>query len=258
MILLSVSVLWFSSQPMAQYQILEMENQLLQIEENNKTSTNLFRRPDDNQTLTKITAFRVIESPISPWLIALDYLTLAWFLIDISVRFIFSPDKYNYLIKFDNMIDIVATLWLIADIILNFYITSFFIHRFVFCFEILEINFRLYIYLFYFSLQVVRVLRLFRLLSYHAGLKVIILSISKSAAILNLLLFFLIIASTWFGALIFFAEKLTTSDPNNNLFISIPDAFWFSLVSLTTIGYGDISPVTMLGKFYSFFFYLKR
>ncbi len=91
-------------------------------------------------------------------------------------------------------------------------------------------------------------MRLFRLWSYHPGLKVIILSISKSAAILNLLLFFLMIASTIFGALIFFSEKLTTSDPNNNLFISIPDAFWFSLVSLTTIGYGDISPVTLMGN----------
>ena len=94
---------------------------------------------------------------------------------------------------------------------------------------------------------------MFRLLSYHPGLKVIILSISKSAEILKLLLYFLIIASTLFGALIFFAEKLTTEDPSNNVFISIPDAFWFSLVSLTTIGYGDITPVTLVGNYLTLF-----
>lgn len=98
------------------------------------------------------------------------------------------------------------------------------------------------------SIQVIRAFRLFRLLTFHPGLKVIILSVSKSANILNLLLLVLVILSTMFGAFIFFAEKMSTSDPDNNPFISIPDGFWFSLISLTTIGYGDLCPETMIGN----------
>ena len=225
MIILSVAVLWISSYPMSQYQILEMQSQKYTPYANVNDTGGLAN--DSLDSIQKVTSFKILQSPVSPWLVALDYLTLAWFMIDLSVRFIFSPDKNVYLHNSDNIIDIVATLWLIADLVINIYITSFLLH----------------------SIQVVRVLRLFRLLSYHPGLKVIILSIKNSGSILSLLLFFLIISSTMYGSLIFFAEKLTTTDPNNNLFISIPDAFWFSLVSLTTIGYGDISPVTTIGKF---------
>lgn len=264
-IFLSVGILWLSSGPMAQHQVLELQEQHVTLRPgDNRSSSKLHRLSFDSKhfqpttnpyayTLlddhtnshtssyndnsdysivtsnttsnTYVSTFRLVESPISPWLIGLDYFTLAWFLIDISVRFIFSPDKREYLRKFDNFIDIVATAWLIADLVINFYVTSFLIHSF----------------------QVVRVLRLFRLFTYHPGLKVIILSISKSGHILHLLVYFIAIASTLFGALIFFAEKLTTNDPNNNGFISIPEAIWFSLVSLTTIGYGDLSPETFAG-----------
>lgn len=43
---------------------------------------------------------------------------------------------------------------------------------------------------------------------------------------------------------------MTTEDPDHNIFISIPEAFWYAIVSLTTIGYGDFSPKTSVGRLF--------
>ena len=50
---------------------------------------------------------------------------------------------------------------------------------------------------------------------------------------------------TIFGALIYLVE-----DPQNG-FTSIPKSIYWAIVTLTTVGYGDISPQTILGQLIS-------
>ena len=59
----------------------------------------------------------------------------------------------------------------------------------------------------------------------------------------SLAAFTLLIAST----LLYWAE----SDAQPDKFGSIPRAFWWGIVTLTTVGYGDVYPVTALGKLFS-------
>lgn len=59
----------------------------------------------------------------------------------------------------------------------------------------------------------------------------------------SLAAFTLLIASS----LLYWAE----SDAQPDKFGSIPRAFWWGVVTLTTVGYGDVYPVTPLGKFFS-------
>lgn len=59
----------------------------------------------------------------------------------------------------------------------------------------------------------------------------------------SLACFTLLVASS----LLYWAE----SDAQPEKFGSIPRAFWWGVVTLTTVGYGDVYPVTTLGKFFS-------
>ena len=47
----------------------------------------------------------------------------------------------------------------------------------------------------------------------------------------------------------YYAENFHQPDK----FSSIPNAMYWSLITLTTVGYGDVSPVTTVGKFISIF-----
>jgi hypothetical protein len=102
-------------------------------------------------------------------------------------------------------------------------------------------------------LRVVRLLRIFRLLKLSRQsvyMQIMIRSLSQSADAFGLLLFFLSLAIVVFSSLLYYAEK--DSGPrgtNPNPFTSIPASFYWCVVTMATVGYGDNVPITPLGKF---------
>lgn len=97
-------------------------------------------------------------------------------------------------------------------------------------------------------LRLLRFFRLFRLTAYTRSAQMIfnVFRSRKNELILSLVLvlFLIVIAS----CLLYFAEHL---HPENKGFTSIPATLWWAVVTLTTTGYGDMYPVTTIGKIIS-------
>ena len=99
------------------------------------------------------------------------------------------------------------------------------------------------------DLRILRALRMLRLLKFSRYFKVmnLLLGVLKEEkqsflAAMFLLVIAMLIAST--GIYIF--EK----DAQPNKFGSIPEAMWWAVATLTTVGYGDVTPVTPMGKLF--------
>lgn len=153
---------------------------------------------------------------------------------------------YKYSITFLNLIDLVA--------ILPFYLELFMKGSPKFGFVRV--------------LRLARIFRIFRLGKFSEGLGLFSRTMSASAPALSLLCFFNVIGSVLFGSLVYFCEKgewrVTSEFPGGAFmrrdlysplqpweatpFLSIPYAFYWTFVTGTTVGYGEMYPQSGFGK----------
>ncbi|XP_067949888.1 potassium voltage-gated channel protein Shaw-like [Watersipora subatra] len=91
-------------------------------------------------------------------------------------------------------------------------------------------------------------MRYLRLLSYasvYSGLKVLLITFYRSWKELILLVSLLTMSVLIFGPMIYFSS-ITATDQENTI-SSVPSAYWFVIVTMTTVGYGDMYPTTFPG-----------
>eukprot|EP00736_Rhodelphis_marinus_P012195 Rmarinus@m.16813 len=155
---------------------------------------------------------------------AIEMVCVFWFTIEFVCRLFATDDLKAFCRDVLNYIDFLA--------IFPFYLTLIFAKGERDTFYALRL------------LRLVRVLRVFKLSRHSAGLKVIAITLKNSSRELGLLMFLMLIGIVLFSSAVYYAEREAEDTP----FKSIPHSFWWACVTMTTLGYGDMVPSTLLGK----------
>ncbi len=95
-------------------------------------------------------------------------------------------------------------------------------------------------------LRVVRLLRIFKLTRYSGAMNILLSVLKEEASSLFAALFILLVLLMLASSGIYLIEHQIQPDA----FGSIPDSMWWAMATLTTVGYGDVTPITPMGKFF--------
>lgn len=93
------------------------------------------------------------------------------------------------------------------------------------------------------ALRLLRVFRILKLARYVGASNRLLVALRASRAKIAVFLFFIIILCIILGTVMYLIEG-----DNDSGFTSIPESVYWAIVTLTTVGYGDIAPVTPLGQ----------
>ncbi|XP_020512695.1 potassium voltage-gated channel subfamily G member 4 [Labrus bergylta] len=100
-------------------------------------------------------------------------------------------------------------------------------------------------------LRALRILYVMRLARHSLGLQTLGMTMQRSIREFGLLLLFVCVAVTLFSPLVHLAESelapFAATHPQHS-FSSIPASYWWAIISMTTVGYGDMVPRSIPGQ----------
>lgn len=155
----------------------------------------------------------------------LEWVITAIFTLEYVLRIIIVRKPFRYIFSFYGIIDLIS--------VIPTYLSLFILgsHNLI----VLRI------------LRLLRVFRILKLTRYTQAGKFIKEAMWASRAKISVFMIFVLIIAIIMGTIIYLVEG------EKNGFTSIPTSIYWAIVTLTTVGYGDISPATPLGQFIASF-----
>ncbi|XP_078143465.1 voltage-gated potassium channel regulatory subunit KCNG4-like [Centroberyx gerrardi] len=193
------------------------------------------RQQEQGQCSPKCRSMFVVES-----------VCVAWFTLEFVVRFSHAQNKLDFVRGPLNIIDAIA--------ILPYYVSLFVDLRDQSMQDVGHGAGRSSLDKLGLILRVMRALRILyvmRLARHSLGLQTLGLTMQRSMTDFGLLLLFVCVAVTLFSPLVHLAESElapTAARSPQLSFSSIPASYWWSIISVTTVGYGDMVPRSIPGQ----------
>ncbi|KAM9228827.1 voltage-gated potassium channel KCNC2 isoform 4-T4 [Dugong dugon] len=192
-----------------------------------------------NKTEPVINGTRAVlqyEIETDPALTYVEGVCVVWFTFEFLVRIVFSPNKLEFIKNLLNIIDFVAILPFYLEVGLSGLSSKA-------AKDVLG---------FLRVVRFVRILRIFKLTRHFVGLRVLGHTLRASTNEFLLLIIFLALGVLIFATMIYYAERVGAqpNDPSaseHTQFKNIPIGFWWAVVTMTTLGYGDMYPQTWSG-----------
>ena len=188
-----------------------------------------------NLVVSVMYTFDDLHARFGPWLVTVEAITVAFFALDYCLRLwtakflrpsLSEPKAVlRYIFSFSGLVDLLSFL--------PYYLPVFFPSG--------AVAFRMF--------RVARVFRLFRVNAYYDSLGVITEVISSKRQQLFSSVFILLVLMLASSLCMYSLEHEAQPQVFTNAFSGI----WWSVSTLLTIGYGDIYPVTTMGKVFSIF-----
>lgn len=155
----------------------------------------------------------------------MEYVLTFFFTIEYVLRIYCSPEPRKYIFSFFGIVDLLATSPL--------YLSIFFPSA---RYALIVRAFRL-----------IRIFRIFKLFNFLTEGNLLLRSIQRSMNKILVFFLFVLILVLSIGTLMYMIEG---NLPGSG-FTDIPTSIYWAIVTLTTVGYGDITPITPLGRFVS-------
>ena len=188
--------------------------------------------PTGNDTNRKMLLYMTTRQ--HPALLWMGIVTTVIFCVELVIRFMVWPKPWRFLLEFYNVVDALSIVPLTVTMVISHTLPGYWTKSRTNLSAIFAITA---------VTSVGRSVRIFKIVRHNRALRVLALALQASFQELLLLLMLVVIGMVVFSTAIYYAEFYRDGDE----FQTIPVGFWWAVITMTTVGYGDVYPTTTAG-----------